>query len=179
MKTLSILVFGASLLPSISSLAAESVDDLAAEKRSIKKFVSPDGRIDIDAVRNSGYQGTLDLDGFDVGIDLKTGEPLVQVSASSASQSDPDDIYWDNSISPSIPGVDGKVYALAVYDSNLIVAGEFTTAGGVSASHIASWDGTSWSAMAEGLNSTVFALTVYNNQLIAGGAFTTAGGCGS
>ena len=129
MKTLSILVFSASLLLSISILAADSADDLAAEKRSISEFVSPDGRIDLEAVRNSGYQGPLDLKGFDVGIDPKTGEPVVQVSASSASPADPDDIYWDNSISPSIPGVDGRVSALAVYDSNLIAAGQFTAAG--------------------------------------------------
>ena len=56
MKTLSILVFSASLLLSISSLAADSAGD-TAEKRSIQEFVSPDGRIDIDAVRKSGYQG--------------------------------------------------------------------------------------------------------------------------
>ena len=176
MKTLSILVFSASLLLSISILAAESTDDLAAEKRSIGEFVSPDGCIDFEAVRKSGYQGTLDLKGFDVGIDPKTGEPLVQVSASSASPSDPDDIYWDNSISPSLLGVDGTVYALAVYDSNLIAAGGFTTAGGVSANYIAAWDGTSWSALAKGMNSFVRALTVHNSRLIAGGDFTTAGG---
>ena len=62
MKTLSILVFSASLLLSISSKAEDSSDDLAAEKRSIEEFVSPDGRIDIEAVRKSGHQGPLDLD---------------------------------------------------------------------------------------------------------------------
>ena len=171
MKTLSILVFSASLLLSISNLAAESTDDLAAEKRSIKEFISPDGRIDIEAVRNSGYQGTLDLDGFHVLIDPSTGEPLVQVSASMALSADPDDIYWDNSISPSLPGLSGKVWALAVYDSNLIAAGEFTAAGDVSVNNIASWDGTSWSSLGIGMTGSVTALTVYNNQLIAEGDF--------
>ena len=94
MKTLSILVFSASLLLSISSLAADSADDLTAQKRSIQEFVSPDGRIDIEAVRNSGYQGTLNLDGFDVLIDSRTGEPVEQARASSTTPADPDVIYW-------------------------------------------------------------------------------------
>ena len=167
MKTLTMLVFSASLLLSISGKAADSADD-SVDKRSIEEFVTPDGRIDLEAVRKSGYQGTLDLKGFDVGIDPKTGEPLVQVSASSASPSDPDDIYWDNNISPSIPGVNGTVRAVVVYDSNLIVAGEFTAAGDVSANYVASWDGTSWSALGTGINNVVYALNVYDNQLIAG-----------
>ena len=56
------------------------------------------------------------------------------------------------------------------------MAGQFTAAGVVSAGRIASWDGTSWSALGSGMNSNVYALTVYNNQLIAGGIFITAGG---
>ncbi len=153
----------------------DSADD-SVEKRSIEEFVFLDGRIDLEALKKSGYQGTLDLKGFDVGIDPKTGEPVVQVSASSASPSDPDDIYWDNSISPSLLGLGDIVFALAVYDSNLIVAGQFTAAGVVSAGRIASWDGTSWSALGTGMNSNVYALTVYDSQLIAGGFFSTAGG---
>ena len=143
MKTLSILVFSISLLLSISSLAADNAGD-TAEKRSIGEFVSPDGRIDIEAVRTSGYQGPLDLGGFDVLIDPRTGEPLVQLSASSASPSDPDDIYWHNSISPTFPGVSGTGLGLVVHDSNLIAAGILTVAGSVTANRIASWDGTSW-----------------------------------
>jgi len=156
---------------------AASSSDEKAEKKSIEEFVSPDGRIDLEAVRKSGYQGPLDLDGINFLIVPKTDEPMVQVSASSASPStDPDDIYWDNSISPTIPGVNERVYDFVIYDSKLIAAGMFTAADGVTANYIASWDGTSWSALGAGMNNRVFALTVYNNQLIAGGDFTTAGG---
>ena len=178
MKALKYLVIIFLLHSSAPALAADSAGD-SAEKRSISEFVSPDGRIDINAVRMSGYQGPLDLKGFDVGIDPNTGEPLVQVSASTPSLADPNDIYWDNSLSPSFQEVNGPVYALAVYDSNLIMGGEFTAAGDVSANYIASWDGTSWSTLGTGMAATtfphVYALTVYDNQLIAGGFFTTAG----
>jgi hypothetical protein len=72
--------------------------------------------------------------------------------------------------------MDWIVYALAVYDNKLIAGGGFTTAGGVDANSIASWDGFSWSALGSGMNNNVNALAVYDNKLIAGGAFTTAGG---
>ena len=75
------------------------------------------------------------------------------------------------------------VRALTVCNGKLCAGGEFTTAGGVGASRIAAWDGSSWSALGSGLGGTsnplVFALTVYDNQLIAGGWFTIAGGKGS
>ena len=43
--------------------------------------------------------------------------------------------------------------------------------------NIASWNGTTWSALGTGLSYYYdYALTVYNGELIAGGLFTTAGG---
>jgi hypothetical protein len=68
------------------------------------------------------------------------------------------------------------VYALAVYNNELIAAGLFDTAGGVLVNNIARWNGTSWSPLGSGINAKVLSLTVYNNELIAGGEFTTAGG---
>ncbi|NIO09565.1 MAG: hypothetical protein GTO40_16810, partial [Deltaproteobacteria bacterium] len=67
------------------------------------------------------------------------------------------------------------VRALTVYGSELIAGGDFTTAGEVAAMYIASWDGSSWSALGSGMNDFVYALTVYDSKLIAGGWFTTSG----
>jgi hypothetical protein len=48
-------------------------------------------------------------------------------------------------------GTNGMIHAWAVDPSgNLYVAGDFTTAGGVSASHIAEWNGSSWRRLARG-----------------------------
>ncbi len=77
-----------------------------------------------------------------------------------------------------IAGVNGVVYVLTC-DSfgNLYVGGAFTTAGGVTANHIAKWDGSAWSALGSGMNDSVFALTCDSSgNLYAGGYFTTAGG---
>ena len=82
-------------------------------------------------------------------------------------------------------GVNGRVRAMEVYDDGtgeaLYAAGDFTEAGGVSASRIAKWDGTSWSALGAGLTGgSVYTLVVFDDgggeALYAGGDFTTAGG---
>jgi trimeric autotransporter adhesin len=97
---------------------------------------------------------------------------------------------WDGTgWSPLDTGMDGAVYALAVYDNPFIggpalyAGGSFTTAGGVPASRIAKWDGTSWSALNDGVNGTVRALAVFHDSggaaLCVGGEFTNASGVGA
>jgi hypothetical protein len=80
-------------------------------------------------------------------------------------------------------GMNGTVLSLAVYGGNLIAGGSFTTAGGVSCSRIAQWNGSAWSALGSGIvnsfspsNTTVATLAVYGGELYAGGLFDTAGG---
>jgi hypothetical protein len=76
----------------------------------------------------------------------------------------------------------GAVYALAVSGSDVYAGGWFTTAGGIAASNIAKWDGSSWSALGSGMggDSTfgpgVWALAVSGSDVYAGGEFTMAGG---
>lgn len=68
------------------------------------------------------------------------------------------------------------VHALVVYNGELYVAGNFTTAGGISANHIAKWNGSSWSALSSGMSDRVQSLAVYNGELFAGGDFQYASG---
>lgn len=81
--------------------------------------------------------------------------------------------YWS-----ALPGggMNDWVYATTIYNGDLIVGGKFTMAGGVSANHIARWDGTSWTPLGIGVNGKVNALTVYKGNLVAAGEFTLAGG---
>lgn len=67
-------------------------------------------------------------------------------------------------------GVNGDVNAIAVYGSDVFVAGSFDTAGGIVAWNVAKWNGTSWSA-AGCLNGTVKDLIVYKGDLYASGQF--------
>jgi hypothetical protein len=79
-------------------------------------------------------------------------------------------------------GVGLPLYALTMWNGDLVAGGIFSTAGGMWVYRIARWDGLQWhhfeceSGGEIGVNGTVLALTVYDGNLIAGGQFTTAGG---
>lgn len=83
-------------------------------------------------------------------------------------------------VSPSMPpGIQGgAVLAQAVLlNGDIVVAGDFTMAGGRPANRIARWDGSAWHPLGSGMENTVRALAVLpNGDLIAGGNFYTAGG---
>ena len=70
-----------------------------------------------------------------------------------------------------------SVYALAVSGMDVYAGGDFTTAGGVSASRIAKWDGTSWSALGHGDKQHCALLWQYRERMFTPeDSFTTAGG---
>lgn len=100
---------------------------------------------------------------------------------------------WDGVAWSSLAtGVDGAVLALDVFDDDgggphpafLYAGGEFTTAGGGGANHIARWDGASWSAVGSGTSGVVWALDAFDRDgsgptplgLYCAGDFATAGG---
>ena len=61
-------------------------------------------------------------------------------------------------------------------DGAVIVGGNFTTAGGLSASRVARWDGSQWSALGPGFDDEVLSLQpLPNGHIIAGGRFITSG----
>jgi len=82
-----------------------------------------------------------------------------------------------------IGGLAPRVFALAVYNDELIAGGRFSFAatGGI-AETVARWDGTTWRPLAGGIGGTsapsVSALAVYNGELIAGGDFEFNTGAG-
>ena len=92
---------------------------------------------------------------------------------------------WDGSawsqMGSGISGPAGSVFveALAILDSNVYAGGMFTSAGGVSVSNIAKWNGSSWSALGSGVGTgadLVMELAVSGADIYAGGSFLTAGG---
>jgi trimeric autotransporter adhesin len=70
----------------------------------------------------------------------------------------------------------GRVAAVALNGPDLYIGGTFTNAGGVTASNIARWNGTSWSPVGSGMNNSVTALAADGANVYAGGSFTVAGG---
>lgn len=93
---------------------------------------------------------------------------------------------------PSLPSPGaggGRIEALAVFDDGtgpgLYAAGSFASAGGVTATHIARWDGATWSTLAGGVTGagpfggSIRALAVFDDgggpALVASGFFTMIG----
>jgi len=73
-------------------------------------------------------------------------------------------------------GDNANVYALTMYNGNLIAGGDFGTAGTYSSAlGIAQWNGSAWigfsASCGSNINSDVFALCVSNGSLFAGGQF--------
>jgi len=72
---------------------------------------------------------------------------------------------------PHILGTNGQILSMAIYQNSLIVGGDFSQAGGISANNIAKWNGTSWSPMGTGISSTVYAIEVSGDDLYASDTF--------
>ena len=72
---------------------------------------------------------------------------------------------------PSWPHRLARVYALAVVNDVVYAGGDFTDAGGTSASMIARWSGNGWSPLNTGVNAPVYALATSDNDLYVGGLF--------
>jgi len=105
------------------------------------------------------------------------GKIVVAESGSSTKGNATEDTHTNYGFLPMGGVTGGAVTAIAISGSNVYVGGTFNTAGDISASYIAKWDGTTWSTLGSGMNGFVTALAVAaNGDLYAGGSFTTAGG---
>lgn len=89
---------------------------------------------------------------------------------------------------PSEPlaGPNGDVYCSILFDFDgpgprtpeLVVGGEFSSAGSAACTNLAAWDGISWRALASGataLSGPVHALAIHNGTLYVGGSFDAVG----
>lgn len=78
-------------------------------------------------------------------------------------------------------GQPGLIRALVARGSNVYAGGAFSVAGGIPATNVARWNGTSWEALGGGLSGGAGAVVISlalapNGDLVAGGVFTQAGG---
>jgi hypothetical protein len=130
-------------------------------------LLNPDGTIDL----STGFQGVLDLGGWEVTLDGERG-PVLKPAASSAAPSTPGWHALNNQ------GLDNAVLALAMVGSDLYAAGILAQTGDGSLTNlgcIARYDTTTgvWHALNnQGLDDRVQALAVVGSDLYVGGTFT-------
>ncbi|MGB3586218.1 MAG: PQQ-dependent sugar dehydrogenase, partial [Tunicatimonas sp.] len=74
-------------------------------------------------------------------------------------------------------GTNNEIRSMAVDEAgNLYVGGNFGSAGGNSASRIAQWNGSEWSALGAGTSGFVQSILITDDYIYAGGNFAIAGG---
>ncbi|NTV45122.1 MAG: T9SS type A sorting domain-containing protein [Chlorobiales bacterium] len=91
---------------------------------------------------------------------------------------------WDALVNEApLIGMNNYVHALALdKNGNMIVGGDFITAGLIPANYISNWNGTNWSTIGSGVSATgtstpyILDLSIDNsNNVFAGGSFSVAG----
>ncbi len=133
-------------------------------------LLNPDGTLDL----STGFEGTLDLSGWEVTLDGERGPVLKPASRPAASST----AAWH-----ALPdqGLDSTVFALAMVGSDLYVGGSFAQTGDGSLANlgcIARYSTTegAWHALNnQGLDNVVYALAVVGSDLYVGGRFTRTG----
>jgi len=161
-----------------NSLAAMPNRDLTpsalAGAVSPQGLLNPDGTLDM----STGFQGTLDLRGWEVILDGERGPVLKPASRPAASQV----TAWNALPNQGLGGGGSpSVGALAVVGSDLYVGGAFTQTGDGALTNlgsIARYDTTAgtWNALPnQGLDGYVYALAVSGSDLYVGGFFDQTG----
>ncbi|QDU66312.1 carboxypeptidase-like regulatory domain-containing protein [Engelhardtia mirabilis] len=136
-------------------------------------------------LNNSVHEMVVYDDGSGSGPALFVGGTFTLAGGTSASRI----AKWDGNAWTALgTGLNEKVEGLVVHDDGsgsgpaLFVAGRFTAAGGVAASRVAKWDGTTWSSLGSGVNNIAYAMVSHDDgggagpALYVGGRFTNAGG---
>jgi len=141
----------------------------AFEQRSLEEALNPDGTL------KRGVQGSFKVEGYTMRTG-KNGEPIfVPQTQHTASGT------WSSLGTGSSNGVSGTVNALAVVGNEVVVGGNFTSAGEVSANRVARFNTqtNTWSSLgtgsSNGVDGRVDALAVVRNEVYVGGEFTSAG----
>ncbi len=140
---------------------------------SVAEFMTPDGHVDMPLLRQSKYQGNLDISGYSASLDAQSGEPVLTPLLRELTDY-PADSGWSGEFHGGAVG--GNVISMVVYNGELIVGGKFQSIGDQALSNIAAWNGTSWSPLGQGTNGQVNNVILFGSDLIASGIFTTAGG---
>ncbi len=136
-----------------------------------ERLINPDGTLRLDGA----FNGSLDLDGWNVQMDPRRGpvlSPAPHEAAATAAAG-----QWSSLGGASRP-LDNQVLAVAVSGANVYLGGKFVNANGIAAAdHIVKWDGVNWSALGNNgagdgsVQGDVYAIAVWGSDVYVGGIF--------
>ena len=134
-----------------------------------------DGTLDLAA----GFNGALDLRGWDVTLDAQRG-PLFRPAENPAYAPAYSTSTW-SALGTGVSGPSAQVNAIAISGSNVYVGGWFSSAGTCMSGckNIAKWNGSTWSALGTGMDNNVSVIAISGSTIYAGGSFYSAGTCTS
>jgi trimeric autotransporter adhesin len=149
---------------------------MAAGSHELASRFDENGQVDLDALRLSGYEGPIDLNGGDVLIDPETGRPIFRSLVEKTNSDEP----WAEGF--DLPGFDGPVEAVCVYQGRVYVGGLFRTLGSLDCDNLAYYDGSTWHSFEESFGyefGKITCMTVYNDSLVIGGDVGVVGPAGN
>lgn len=152
------LLFSLSVL--LSAFAYSQTANFLKNKPSIASILNPDGSLNL----NSANQGEFDTRGYRMG-HTGSGAPVFFRGNSITVAGDEN---WDPDFSQ--PGVNGVVYSICIDGGDAYVGGTFSKAGGITANHIAKYDGSAWYPLGAGLGGTfeaVWAIKKFGTSVYA------------
>lgn len=164
-------------LPSATADVHANPDAMPAAQAggSLEGLLNPDGTLRL----WDGYSGSLNVAGWNVQLDAERGPVF---SAAGTREADIPTGNWAALGSGDGSAINDMVFAVATFDNNVYVAGNFRDLDNIDAADtIARWDGSTWSNLGADVNGygalsgQVFALAVDSaGNLYAGGDFTLA-----
>ncbi|WP_022826361.1 hypothetical protein [Hymenobacter norwichensis] len=131
---------------------------------------------------NGGAEGTVLVLAVAPNGDVYAGGDFIQADGSAANNvAKWNGTTWSSLGTGAANGVNGSVSALAIAgNGDVLVGGDFTQAGGLSAGHVARWNGSGWSTLgtgaSNGVDTGVLALAVASNGDVYVGGYPRIAG---
>ncbi len=126
-------------------------------QQDLSQFLSSDGILDLQAAMASGYQGSINIEGYSIRFDAKTGAPILRTKSDKSAS---DDTFWKDGLF-HLPDAYSSVTEAIVYNDRLIIA---------QGDKLQYWNNAEWVTLKTFSGShNIATMIVFHDTLIIGG----------